>query len=67
MVLVSKSSSLSPMSGGNFPPIVAWKKCKPRLGPSNSQDQIKVLAGLVFSPYSDEFKRSLGSLKLFCY
>ena len=57
MVLMPMSSSLSPMSGANFLPIVL-EKCKPHLGPSTSQDQTLVLAGWVFSPSSDEFERS---------
>ena len=57
MVSMSMSSSLSPMSGANFPPIV-FEKCKPHLGPSASQDQTLVLAGLAFSPSSDELERS---------
>ena len=56
MVLVSITSSLSLMSGANFPSIVAWK-CEPHLGPSTSQDQTFVLAGLAFSPSLD-LKRS---------
>ena len=57
MVSMSMSSSLSPMSGANFLPIVALK-CKPHLGPSASQDQAFALAGLAFSPSSDELERS---------
>ena len=57
MVLMSMSSSLRPMSGVNFPHIVAWK-CKPHLGPLTSHDQTLVLAGLAFSPSSAELKRS---------
>ena len=34
------------------------EKCKPHLGPSTSQDQILVLAGLAFLPSSDELERS---------
>ena len=45
------------MSGANFPPIFAGK-CKPRLGSSASKDQTLVLAGLAFSPSSDELERS---------
>ena len=57
MVLMSMSSSLSPMNGAHFPPIVAYR-CKPDLGPATSQDQTLVLAGLAFSPSSDKFERS---------
>ena len=57
MVSMSMSSSLSPMSGANFPPMLP-EKCKPHLGPSASQDQTLVLAGLAFSPSSDELERS---------
>ena len=34
------------------------EKCKPHLGSSASQDQTLVLAGLAFSPSSDELERS---------
>ena len=57
MVSMSMSSSLSLMSGKKFPPIVAGN-CKPHLGPSASQDQTLVLAGLAFSPSLDELERS---------
>ena len=46
MVSMSMSSSLSPMSGANFP----------HLGPSASLDQTFVLAGFAFSPSSDELE-----------
>ena len=36
--------------------LLLLKKCKPHLGPSSSQDETSVLAGLGFSPSSDEFK-----------
>ena len=36
------------------------ENCKPHLGPSASQDQTLVLAGLVFSPSSDELERPLS-------
>ena len=52
---MSMSSSLSPISGANFPPIVA---CSPHLGHSISQDQSLVLADLAFSPLSDELEKS---------
>ena len=58
MVSMSMSSSLSPMSGAKFPPIVLLEKYKPHLGPSASQDQTLVLAGLAFSSSSDELERS---------
>ena len=59
MVSMSMSSSLSPMSGANFPPILSLlEKCKPHLGPSASQDQTLFLAGLAFLPSSDELERS---------
>ena len=57
MILVSMSSTLRLMGGVNFPHIVAWK-CMPHLGPLTSQDQTLVLAGLAFSPSSDELERS---------
>ena len=57
MVLMSMSSSLRPMSGGNSH-ILLLGKCMPHLGPLTSQDQALVLAGLAFSPSSDELKRS---------
>ena len=57
MILMYMSSSLSPMSGANFPPILL-EKCKPHLGPSASQDQTLVMAGLAFSPSPDELERS---------
>ena len=47
------------MSGANFPPIVL-EKCKPHLGPSASLGQTLVLAGLAFSPSSDDLERSLS-------
>ena len=57
MVLMSMSSSLSPMSGAIF--IVSLLgKCKPHLGPSTSQDQTLVFAGLALSPSLDELERS---------
>ena len=57
MVSMPMSSSLSPVSGANFPLKVAGKM-KPHLGPSASQGQILVLAGSAFSPSSDELERS---------
>ena len=57
MVSMSMSSSLSPMSGANFL-LSLLEKCKPHLGSSASQDQTLVLAGLAFSPSSDELERS---------
>ena len=57
MVLMSMSSSLRPMSGANFPPIVLGK-CVQHLGPSTSQDQTIVLAGLAFLPSSGKPERS---------
>ena len=57
MVYRSISSSLSLMSGVNFSPIVA-ENFKPHLGPPASQDQTLVLAGLAFSPSSDDPERS---------
>ena len=57
MVLMSTSSSLSPMSGANSH-LSLLGECKPHLGPSTSEDQTLVLAGLAFSPSSDEFERS---------
>ena len=38
--------------------LLLLEKCKPHLGPSASQDQTLVLAGLAFSSSSDEFERS---------
>ena len=57
MVSMSMSSSLSPMSGANLH-LLLLEKCKPHLGPSASQDQTVVLAGLAFSSSSDELERS---------
>ena len=57
MVSMSVSSSLSPMSDANFQ-LSLLEKCKPHLGPSASQDQTLVSAGLAFSPSSDKPERS---------
>ena len=53
IVLMSMSSSRSPMSGANFTP-----NCEPHLGPSASQIQTLVMTGLAFSRSSDELERS---------
>ena len=45
------------MSGADFLPTVAWK-VQATSGPSASQDQTLVLAGLAFSPSSDELEWS---------
>ena len=57
MVLMSISSPVSPMSV-RISHLSLFEKCKPHLGPSDSQDQTLVLAGLAFSPSSDEIERS---------
>ena len=54
MILVSMSSSLSPISGANFPSIVALKRAS--LGPTASRDQTLVLTGLAFIAF---FRRTL--------
>ena len=38
--------------------ILLLEKCMPHLGPLTSQDQTLVMAGLAFSPSSDELERS---------
>ena len=57
MVSMSMSLSLSPMTVANLN-LSLLEKCKPRLGLSASQGQTLVLAGLAFSPSSDELERS---------
>ena len=52
MVSMSMSSSLSPMSGANLPPIVAWEV----QATSGSLNFSK--SNLAFSPSSDELDRS---------
>ena len=41
-----------------LPHLLLLEKCMPHLGPSTSQGQTLVLAGLCFSPSSDELERS---------
>ena len=56
MVSMSMSSSLSPLSGANFH-LSLLEKCEANLGPSASQDQTLILAGLTFS-HSSKLERS---------
>ena len=53
-VLISQSSEGCKLSTG----LSLLEKWKPHLGPTASQDQTLVLAGLAFSQSSDEFERS---------
>ena len=46
MILMSMSSSLRPMNGANFPPLLP-SKCMLNLGPSTSKGQNSVLDGLL--------------------
>ena len=57
MVFMSMSPSLSPIVVRTSH-LSLLEKCKPHLGPSAFQDQTLVLAGLAFSPSSDELERS---------